>query len=38
MFGVDRKKITRNAVDVLVATMLFGALVVLAIKVLKQMG
>lgn len=38
MFEVDRKKIAQHAVDVLVATMLFGALVVLAIEVLKQIG
>ena len=31
-------KITQHAVDVLVATMLFCALVVLAIEVLKQIG
>ncbi|MDE0059770.1 MAG: hypothetical protein OXI22_04130 [Defluviicoccus sp.] len=38
MFGVDRRKIARHAVDVLVATMLIGALVVLAMEALKQIA
>ena len=38
MFGVDRKKISQHSVDVLVAALLLGALVFLAIEVLKPVG